>query len=160
MKKAILAVLVLTLGVLLMPKGASANAYGGVTLGTLDADIVRFSTLNVTAGLQPNEYFGVEARYGTGLGTDEYFDVDISLDSFYGGFATLSLPFDEVTTYIVVGKTWFDISAKEYGSAKDSDSSMGLGVKFDLREAFSLKGEYMQYADDVDSLSVTLQANF
>ena len=142
----------------------SAGAYVGASYNTIDFGDVEFDASQLVVGAQFNDYIGIEARYGSGIGDESIDGVTVELDSVYGGYLTLSAPLsDSLSAYAIIGKTWAEATASYGGyseSAKDDTGSVGLGARYSIREALTIRAEYMKYDDDVDGLSIGVQVNF
>ena len=142
----------------------NAGLYIGGNVGTIDFGDVEFTTTQFVIGSQFNEYVGVELRHGRGIDEESIDGVTVELDSVYGGYLTLSAPLsDSLSAYVIVGKTWAEATASYGGyseSAKDDTGSVGLGARYSIREALTIRAEYMKYDDDVDGLSIGVQVNF
>ena len=142
----------------------NAGLYIGGNVGTIDFGDVEFTTTQFVIGSQFNEYVGVELRHGRGIDEESIDGVKVELDSVYGGYLTLSAPLsDSLSAYVIVGKTWAEATASYGGyseSAKDDTGSVGLGARYSIREALTIRAEYMKYDDDVDGLSIGVQVNF
>ena len=131
----------------------------------LDADL---GTLSGKVGVMATPFLGFEARAGFGVDDDEVRGVELSVDNFYGGYATPNLANESpVTPYAVVGFTRVEAEAKYRGvSVSDDDSDLSYGIGAHVKFAPNLSGnlEYMRYYDDdgltLDGLGLGLQVNF
>ncbi|MBD3642154.1 MAG: porin family protein [Marinobacter sp.] len=130
-------------------------------LGPYDADV---GTLSGKVGVMATPFLGVEARAGFGVDDDTINGVDVSVDNFYGGYATFNLANESpVTPYAVLGFTRVEA---EVGSVEDDDSDVSYGIGANMEFAPNLSGnlEYMRYYDDdnveLDGLGVGIQLNF
>lgn len=117
----------------------------------VDGDL---ETLSGKVGVMATPYIGVEARAGFGTSDDRVLGADISIDSLFGGYATLNLPTNTpITPYAVLGFTRIsseaDIPGGSY-SDDDSDVSYGLGVNVDMARNVAANLEYMRYYDKDD----------
>lgn len=144
---------------------ANAGAYVGTNVTAIDFSGVELNAVQLVIGNQLNEFVGIELRAGTGLGDDNVNGVTVELDSIYGGYLTLTAPIsDSLAVYAIAGNTWAEATASTYdgysASAKDDNESFGMGVRFNARESMTIKAEWMNYGDDVDGVSVGIQANF
>ena len=149
---------------MLLSSMVSAGAYVGASYNTIDFGDVEFDASQLVVGSQFNDYIGIEARYGRGAGDESIDGVTVELDSVYGDYLTLSAPLsDSLSAYAIIGKTWAEATASYGGyseSAKDDTGSVGLGARYSIREALTIRAEYMKYDDDVDGLSIGVQVNF
>ncbi|HLT14327.1 MAG TPA: porin family protein [Marinobacter sp.] len=152
-----------------MYKSGVGGLYAGVNYtfmnadfdGIADADV---GTLSGKVGVMATEYFGVEARAGFGVDDDRIGSADVSLDNFFGGYATFNMVNESpVTPYAVLGFTRTEV---EVGSLADDDSdfSYGAGVNFAFAQNLSANLEYMRYYDDsdvtLDGIGLGMQINF
>ncbi len=129
--------------------------------GSADADV---GTLSGKVGVMATPFLGVEARAGFGVDDDQIGGTDVSVDNFYGGYATFNLVNESpVTPYAVLGFTRVET---EIGSFEEDDSDVSYGIGANMEFAPNLSGnlEYMRYYDDdnveLDGLGVGIQLNF
>ncbi|GAA0839060.1 hypothetical protein GCM10009113_02000 [Marinobacter szutsaonensis] len=151
-----------------MYKSGVGGLYAGLNytfmnaeLGPYDADV---GTLSGKVGVMATPFLGIEARAGFGVDDDTINGVDVSVDNFYGGYATFNLANESpVTPYAVLGFTRIEA---EVGSVEDDDSDVSYGIGANMEFAPNLSGnlEYMRYYDDdnveLDGLGVGIQLNF
>lgn len=156
-----------------MYKSGVGGAYAGLNYsymsiepdGVDDADV---STLSAKVGVLATPFLGVEARGGFGIDDDRVNGVDVSLDNFFGGYATLNLANESpATPYAIIGFTRVEVEMDTiFGTFKEdeSDLSYGLGVNIEMTEELSGNLEYMRYFDKddttIDGLGVGLTFTF
>lgn len=138
--------------------GGSLYAGGNYTFVDLDAgsDDADLGTLSGKVGGYVNPYFGLEARAGFGVTDDDVgFSSDLSVNSFFGGYATLNMVNESpVTPYGIIGFTRYELELDGPGiSEKDdeTDLSFGAGVNVAITEELSGNLEYMRYVDTDDA---------
>ncbi|WP_404364120.1 porin family protein [Marinobacter sp.] len=154
-----------TLGILAAPVaadlyktgGGSLYAGGNYTFVDLDANgfDADLGTLSAKVGGYVTPYFGLEARAGFGVADEDVgFDTDLSVNSFFGGYATLNMVNESpVTPYGILGFTRYELEVDgPFGSDKDdeTDFSFGAGVNVAITEELSGNLEYMRYVDTGD----------
>jgi len=124
---------------------AEADAYVEPSVFTLDTDAGDFRGVNLTGGIQFTENFGVRGSWMVSAGDETYQDVSISLEQMYGGDLVFTLPVtDSASVYGFMGQTWMKAKGSYNGysaTAKDDFTTFGGGLKFAVRESFSLFGE-------------------
>lgn len=157
-----------------MYKTSDAGLYAGANYtfvsiedDTIDADL---GTLSGKVGANVTPYFGLEARAGFGVKDDDVANgfAEVSANSFFGAYATLSLANESpVTPYAILGFTRYELELESaVGSEKDDDSdlSYGIGVNVAMTEALSGNVEYMRYYDKdditIDGIGLGLTVNF
>ncbi|MDY6840051.1 MAG: porin family protein [Pseudomonadota bacterium] len=151
-----------------MYKSGVGGLYAGLNYTFMNAEIGRYDadtgTLSGKVGVMATPFLGIEARAGFGADDDTINGVDVSVDNFYGGYATFNLANESmVTPYAVLGFTRVEA---EVGSVEDDDSDVSYGIGANMEFAPNLSGnlEYMRYYDDdnvqLDGLSVGIQLNF
>lgn len=130
----------------------------------------------VRGGLELNEWFGLEARAGTGIRSDKRSipggEARFDLDRLLGGYATVSFPVGKVARpYLIGGFTEAkgeltgDFNGVELsGSETTDDHSWGGGIALNLTDTFAINAEYMQYLDNDDgelsSISLGVRSAF
>jgi len=128
----------------------TANTYAGdlyiePSVFTLDTEVGDFRGVNITGGVNINEYIGLRGSYMVSAGDETYQDVNISLESMYGADLVLSLPVgDSASVYGFGGQTWMEAeaSAGGYSAKAEGDyTTYGLGLKFSFRESLGFFGE-------------------
>lgn len=152
-------------------KSGGAGVYGGLNYtffnidsGHADADV---GALAAKVGVLATPFFGVEARGGFGVDDDRVGSADVSLDNYFGGYATLNLANDSpATPYAIFGLTRVEIEREGLlttTTEDESDFSYGLGVNVEMAPQVSGNIEYMRYFDKNDTtvdglgLGVTVQ---
>ena len=142
----------------------NAGGYMGVNHAWLDADEVDFTGVNLVAGYAFNDVVGIEGRTLINSSAENYRGIDLEIDKLWGLYATLTLPIlEEFNPYIIFGHSEGEVTASYQGqsaSADDSSTSLGFGVKYNLREQWSVRAEYLEVFDDIESFSVGLNLNF
>lgn len=139
--------------------------FANIDAGSSDADV---GTLSAKAGVMATPFLGFEARAGFGVDDDRIGRVDVSLDNFFGGYATFNLANESpLTPYAVLGFTRVELESKgPFTTVTDDDSDVSYGVGLNMEFASNLSGnlEYMRYYDEdnvtVDGLGVGVQFNF
>ncbi len=143
---------------------AEPGVYAGVSYGTINTDITDHVGSTLYAGIQFNEWVGIEGRALVASSVETYDSVDLEINSLYGIYLTAAVPVgDSASIYFVVGQTEGEVTASYMGysaSAEESSASYGGGVKFHLRENWTVKAEYLATFEDVDQFSIGLQYNF
>lgn len=163
---------ILTTALLTAAMGVQADAptfkerfYAGLNVGQLQYeetgidDDARPMYAALRAGAYVNENVSVEARYGTGIGSNDVevcvfgcVDVDVEVENFYGLYTRLGTTLAEfIYPYAVVGYTRGEIKASAMGfSATESESDISYGVGVDLFSTDNLNAnvEFMQYIDE------------
>lgn len=117
------------------------SAYIGMGYGKVGD--YEMSTLII--GGQFNEIFGVEGRAA----------IQGDIDSLYGAYGIVALPFDSFHPYLILGHTRSRIDDDN----KDS-TSKGVGLRYVLREAWRVQIEYMQVGRDLETYGVNFQLVF
>lgn len=152
-----------------MYKSGVGGLYAGVNYTFMEADFDGLAeadagTLSGKVGVMATDFLGLEARAGFGVDDDRVRGIDVEIDNFFGGYATLNMVNESpVTPYAVVGFTRIEASA---GSVEDDDSDFSYGAGLNVRLAQNLSGnlEYMRYYDDndvtVDGIGLGVQVNF
>ena len=140
------------------------NGYMGANYGTIATDITDHTGMFAFAGYNFNDVLGFEARTLIDSSTDAYQGVEIEIESMWGVYVTGSLPMPYgFTPYGIFGHSEGKAKATGYGqsaTADDSSTSVGFGVKYAATGALTVRAEYMQYFDDIDSMSVAAVLNF
>lgn len=154
----------------LAPAAAQAEGlyFGGnysafqFTDDSIDDEIIKPDGVVLRLGIEPTRVFGLEARGGIGLQSDEREfnggSLEFELDELYGGYAKLGIPLgDAVTPYAIGGYTRVEGSASATvlgvtasGSETWEDESWGGGLDVNLSESLALNLEYMRYLDKED----------
>ncbi|WNO09101.1 porin family protein [Teredinibacter sp. KSP-S5-2] len=116
-------------------------------------DDITFNSVYGRFGATIDLYVSMEWRIGTSL-QDESFEtdeasVDISLDTFYGGYLLGRIPVtNHISPYAVIGYTEskFDFNNGDFSMALEkSDTSFGLGVDIFVTKRWGINAEYMRY---------------
>lgn len=157
-------ILILSAAVFLWPIKADAQVFIGITGTAIDTDFTEHGGSTLSAGIQFNEFISVEGRTLIESSTDDYMGADLEITELYGLYATLAVPVtDAISPYVIAGQTWGKVTASYYGysaSASDSGTSVGIGVRYHLREAWTAHVEFMQLFDDIDTWNIGIQRNF
>ncbi|TGN40285.1 porin family protein [Marinobacter confluentis] len=151
--------------------GGSLYAGGNYTFVDVEGDgfDADLGTLSAKVGGYVTPILGLEARAGFGVADEDLgFGNDLSVNSFFGGYATINAVNESpVTPYGILGFTRYELEVDgPLGSAKedDSDLSYGVGVNIALSEELSGNLEYMRYADKddvtVDGIGLGLTVHF
>jgi outer membrane immunogenic protein len=119
------------------------------------------------AGVEFNDYLGIEGRVGGGISRDSIQTGNITStllsDWIYGGHVKLSVPVNERRgkPYLMMGRVYSSstiVTATDTGlgvirqqrSRKTEDISLGGGVDILINTRTALNIEYMRYADNSD----------
>ncbi|MDC0664279.1 porin family protein [Marinobacter sp. SS21] len=156
-----------------MYKSGVGGAYAGLNYSFMNIDLdglddADVGTLSAKVGVLATPYLGVEARGGFGVDDDRIDGAELSMDNFFGGYATLNLANESpATPYAIIGFTRIELELDTvFGTFKDdeSDLSYGLGVNLEMSKELSGNLEYMRYFDKdddtIDGLSVGLTFMF
>lgn len=153
-------------------KTRDGGLYAGLNYTFMNVDDDNFDadvgTLSAKVGALATPYFGLEARGGFGVDDDTISGVDVSVDNFFGGYATLNLANESpATPYLIFGFSRLEIEAESaFGSATedDTDISYGIGVNMAMAPEVSGNLEYMRYFDKdgttIDGLGLGVTFNF
>lgn len=141
-----------------------------------DTNTLKINGATVRAGVEFNDWIGLEVRGGTGFDTASDHGVDYQLDDMYGGYLKLSAPLsDMVHPYLIGGYTRLDGKVKADASVAGvnyavdqnkhlEDQSYGAGIDFNLTDTLGANVEYMRYYDKHDQkiagISVGLRSAF
>jgi len=140
-----------------------ADAYIGTSVFTLDTEVGDFRGVDVNAGYRAGEILEFRVSYMLGAQDETYQGVNIELEQKYGADLIVNLPLsDTLNPYLSVGNTWMKAKASYQGlsaTAKDDFATYGAGMRFDVREAVSVYGEYKDM-DGTDMFSLGFTANF
>jgi opacity protein-like surface antigen len=131
-------------------------------------DTVSPKAIAVLGGWNFNKNFALEARLGTGAGSDSMQGIDFEVDSYLSILFRGTLPVNDVfSVYAVAGHTNGKLKASFLGeSFSDSDSSFsyGIGGEFNVasRSGISLEWSRLLSGDDydVDALSIGYRYRF
>jgi len=142
---------------------ASPGGYIGTSVFTLDTEIGDFRGVDINAGYRIGEILEFRGSYMITAQDESYQDVNISLENKYGIDLIVNIPLsDTLNPYITVGQTWMKAEASAYGysaSGSDDFTTYGAGMRFDVREAVSVYGDYKDI-DGADMFSLGFTANF
>ncbi|SDW66784.1 outer membrane beta-barrel protein [Marinobacter mobilis] len=153
-------------------KSGDVGVYGGINYtfitidsGNEDADV---GVLGGKVGVLATPFFGVEARGGFGVDDDRAGGADVSLDNYFGGYATLNLANESpATPYAIFGFTRVEVEREGFFTRvteDESDFSYGLGVNVEMAPQVSGNIEYMRYFDKndttVDGLGLGVTVHF
>lgn len=139
-------------------------------------DTLKVNGAVLRAGIEFNDWIGLEVRGGAGFNSDSNHGVDYKLDNMYGGYLKLSAPLsDTVHPYLIGGYTKLNGTVKvdttvagvNYSVNNDKhfeDKSYGGGIDFNLTDTLGANLEYMRYYDKGDEkisgISVGLRSAF
>jgi len=142
---------------------AEADPYIGTSVFTLDSDVGDFRGVDLNAGYRFGELLELRGSYMLGAQDETYQGVSISLDKKYGVDLILNLPLSEtIVPFVSVGNMWMKAKASAGGysaSVSDDFATYGFGVRLDIREAFSVVGEYKDVDGDT-IFAIGMTANF
>ena len=143
---------------------ATAGGYVGLSGNHTDTDISSHFGYTLHVGHQFNEVLGVEGRVLLSADDDNYEGVDVSIESLYGLYFTGALPInDNLSVYALFGHSRGEAKATYYGNTatvSDSGTSVGMGARFHVLEAWSFTAEYSEILDGIDQMSLGLRLNF
>ncbi len=121
------------------------DLYVETSVFNLDTEIGDFRGVNITGGVNINEYIGLRGTYMVGAENETYQGVSISLEEMYGADLVLTLPVaDSFSIYGFGGHTFMEAEASYNGysaTAKGDYTTYGLGGKYAVRESFGIFGE-------------------
>ena len=156
------AIIILGYGAFYTPD-AKSDPYIGTSIFTMDTDVGDFRGVDLNVGFRAGEILEFRASYMIGAQDETYQGANVELDKKYALDVIVNLPLsDSLNPYLTAGNTWLEAKADYQGysaSAKDDFITYGAGLRFDVREAVSLYGEYKDI-DGADVFSVGLTANF
>ncbi len=129
---------------------ASADFYAGALLSYSNAEYLHTSSSSVAEGspflLQAqagyffNDYFALEARYGTSLERDS----GLSVDSILSGLAKFNIPVSErVAFYGLAGYSSVQVDQQNLGSGDEQGFSFGMGVHYALDNRSAVVFEFV-----------------
>lgn len=116
--------------------------------------------LGFKAGVEVCPYFAAEARYASGVKSDDAsfmgFNVNLSLDYLYGAYAKGILPLGPASPYVLVGYTHGKETEKVKAiglseSASAGGFSYGVGVDVPITKAVSLNAEWARLIKGTDA---------
>ncbi len=133
------------------PSGRFDNAeyentvYSGLSIGALKASDADGAAISLIAGLQLNDYLGVEARYTTFIADvdldNEVKSIDVSNTSL---FLKQTLPFIQtIMPYVLVG-----YGKNSYRGESDSSLAWGVGAYHSYNNNLNLFIDYVSYYND------------
>lgn len=141
-----------------------------------DTNTLKINGAMVRAGVEFNDWIGLEVRGGGGFDSASDHGLDYKLDDMYGGYLKLSAPLsDRVHPYLIGGYTRLDgkvradasVSGVNYSVDKKKhfeDESYGAGIDFNLTDTLGANVEYMRYYDKdkqkIAGISVGLRSAF
>ena len=159
----IMAVAAICLGGAAYSLNANADPYIGTSVFTLDTDVGDFRGVDLNAGYRFGELLELRGSYMLGAQDETYQGVNIELDRKYGVDLIVNLPLSEtIVPFVSVGNMWLKAKLNGGGysaSASDDFTTYGFGVRLDIREAFSVVGEY-KYVDGDTIFALGMTANF
>lgn len=154
--------LILGAGIFYTPE-AKSDPYIGTSIFTMDTDVGDFRGVDLNVGFRAGEILEFRASYMIGAQDETYQGVSVELDKKYGVDLIVNLPLsDSFSPYLTVGNTWLKGKASAGGysaSASEDYITYGMGMRFDIREAVSIYGEFKDI-DGSDVFSLGLTANF
>lgn len=157
--------------VLLAPS-AFANGYLGGQFNYLDGDTgaggVRLPAVTLLTGYQYNDYIGLEARVGFGVGDDSVTSngtkVEYELDYYYGGYLVGTFPLAKrFDIYALAGYAKAEAKVRSNGNdikGDDSKFSYGAGLKWNANRNWTFSAEYLMLVEDLDSVNVGITYRF
>lgn len=145
---------------------------GGTVVG-VRASSAQTNTLALRGGYDYHPNFGIEVDLGLGIGEgnsevtfgNQTVDVEVSIDTQVGVFATGKLPLDSATLYARLGSVSLDINLEVLGqseSTSDEGGAFGAGAIFragpvNIRvDATQIRAE----GDDFTAISATIGWRF
>jgi len=142
----------------------AGGVYFGVGAINVDTDLTDHQAIMINGGYRVNDYveFGASVMFYSS--DEDYQGAVIDIDRYSTAHVSLSLPLgDSVSPYILAGYADGEFTASYGGyseSVSDSGTYYGAGIRFDLREAWSVNVEYAKPFDDISTLGVSLRHNF
>ncbi|MCL2916464.1 porin family protein [Shewanella corallii] len=157
---------------MLMAPSVFANGYLGGQFNYVDAETgsggVRLPGVSFLTGYQYNDYLGLEARIGVGVGDDSNTangtKVEYELDYYYGGYLVGTVPLTEsFDLYALAGYAKAEATVKANGTSvkgDDSKFSYGGGLKWNANRNWTFSAEYLMLVEDMDSVNVGITYRF
>jgi len=161
-----LTVIVLIVSLLILfPVKAEAGGYVGASYNQIDFDgLTDHTGMTIHGGYAFNEVIAIEGRMLASSSEENYDGANIDIDHLYGIYLIGTLPVtDSLGVYAMFGHSSGEITASYMGyseSVDDGSSSIGVGLKYDIVEAWTVTAEYTELFDDVDQFSVGIKLNF
>lgn len=114
-----------------------------------------FGSAAVVAGANVTSFLAIEGRYGKSFDDLDVDDVKVKIKHFYGAYLKLGIPTGTIfTPYLIGGRTWLKVRAKESGWGSDSksshDDSYGVGLQLAVARHSAVNIEYMKLYDKDD----------
>jgi len=142
----------------------SADTHVAASYGNIDTGITEHQGVILSVGSQFNSFIGVEGYALVSSTDDNYGWANVELDSLYGINLIGYLPItDSLSPYITFGhsKASATVSYSGYSeSVSESGTSIGIGIKYQIVEAFSVNAQYTEYQEDLTGFTVGLTAHF
>ena len=146
----------------LLAGNAKGDGYAGISGLYVDGPQTNHTAVQALGGYQFNAILAIEGRWSLSSSEEGYRGSDVEIDSMWGAYFVFSLPlFDNWEPYALFGHSRAEFDS-DYGDySKDSQStSIGFGVKYNLREAWTIRAEYTKLFNDVDAFGIGLNLNF
>lgn len=154
-------------------EGIDPKFYAGIDLMATDVNPnggtdYTLGSIGVKFGADLHEYFGLEARAGTGvidddenvLGTENNFD----LNYYVAGFAKVQTPVSYgFRGYALLGAAQVEIENSSPGFSSKSDDldlAFGFGASYELNQDFDVNLEYLSLNQDFDAINLGLTYRF
>lgn len=162
---AILGILVFIISFLGTRVAYAENTYIAGSYSMIDIDgLTDHTGYKVIVGQQFNDLVGIEGYALVASSTEGYSGANVDIDQLWGINLIIGLPVnDDTYVYALLGHAEAEATASYMGyseSADRSSTSYGFGVRHELLEQYTLRVEYSQPVDDVDSLDFIFQLNF
>ncbi len=150
---------------LVLTSMVNAGGYVGTQAAVIGDDDLSFNIVNVTAGYDFNDVFGVRGRYMLTANQDSIDGVNVDLDSAYGADVIFTLPLSkEFNPYLLMGRTEIEVTASYGGyseSADDGYTTFGGGVNYEINENVVINAEYLRMDDgDIESYGAGITLRF
>ena len=143
-------------------KVVAEGGYAGISGLYVDGPQTNHTAVQALGGYQFNAILAIEGRWSLSSSEEGYRGSDVEIDSMWGAYFVFSLPlFDNWEPYALFGHSRAEFDS-DYGDySKDSQStSIGFGVKYLIREAWTIRAEYTKLFNDVDAFGIGLNLNF
>lgn len=164
-KEKILSVCIVTLGILFVADKVNAEStFVGVSYGTTNTSKVDFTTIDCIIGHQFNEFLGIEGRASCSSSMESYGEYSVEIDSKIGLYISAAIPVEENTNaYVMFGHTEGDIAFNSGGDSythKIASSSLGFGIRHFVLERYTIFFEYLEIADEEETVIGGIRLNF
>jgi opacity protein-like surface antigen len=145
--------------------GAKAeNGYALASYSLLDTNRADFAVTTLGGGYKYNDFLAIEGRLALSTEPERHKAVTYDMGYMFGAFLTFSLPLhDEWVPYAILGHTEGNINAISSDgsrSHKTTSTSTGGGILYEVKENWSIRGEYIKLSEDLTQTGITVVFNF